>query len=444
MNFLKKKPKATASPSAEVHGTAGTLREFVYLDEVSVYSLTSAPGTPPPVTMSESTDSTEGAGVVGQIEGGAPLVAKANVRGELNSSRSRGRQLHRQFNIQSQFARLHGNYRKTFLLTANSGSTPDSEASSLEQALEQLETEQLAIPASKLTRGALTELRVSLRAHHTFDIVVFTRLISDLFKKYPELLQVRDLSGVQTATDVGELLAELMDDLIPIEGRSTAYEIVTDGQGNVWIADIKALHAIWDGEVATEPLRVVGVAETGLFWKDTRRILHADAEFDVLGRISRTGLQDRWTPVKVIDSIRRVVPSVATQLHSAFDELKDITDENPATMAPTAALVTAGTLFMRDLCMFHSVEPESLSTEALSLLADDGTLESKLGALKHIADEFYANHEDLERDENQVGFLRQEAWHRSQVLASPSDDSFDAPSVSETSVLELEFIAMYW
>jgi len=117
MKFFKKKPTNTVDPPAAVIGTAGSLREFVYLDEVSVYSLTSAPDMPPPVSMSESADSTAGEVLAAQIEGGAPLVAKANISGELNSSRSSGLQVQRQFNIQSQFARLHGMYRPTFLLT---------------------------------------------------------------------------------------------------------------------------------------------------------------------------------------------------------------------------------------------------------------------------------------------------------------------------------------
>ena len=184
MKFFKRKPTNTATPPAPVIGTAGSLREFVYLDEVSVYSLTSPPDMPPPVTMSESADSSVGEALSAQIESGAPLVAKANLRGELNSSRSNGLQVQRQFNIQSQFARLHGMYRPTFRLTANAVDTEIKGATGLSDALMQLEEAQRAIRAANLTRGALAELRVSLRAHHTFDIAVFMRLMSGLVKKW--------------------------------------------------------------------------------------------------------------------------------------------------------------------------------------------------------------------------------------------------------------------
>lgn len=161
IKFFKKKPSNTVTPPAPVIGTAGSLREFVYLDEVSVYSLTSSPDMPPPVTMSESADSTVGEVLSAQIEGGAPLVAKANMRGELNSSRSNGLQVQRQFNIQSQFARLHGMYRSTFLLTANAHDTKIKDATGLVDALMQLErhSARSALRTSPAERSQSSESR---------------------------------------------------------------------------------------------------------------------------------------------------------------------------------------------------------------------------------------------------------------------------------------------
>jgi hypothetical protein len=65
--------------------------------------------------------------------------------------------------------------------------------------------------------------------------------------------------------------------------------------------------------------------------------------------------------------------------------------------------------------------------------------------LNTVADEFYANHGDLDRDEDKVGVLRQKAWQGAQVLVSlPTDESPAVPPEPDTPVLELEFIAMYW
>ncbi len=447
MKFFKSKAQNIVVPPEPIVGTAGSLREFVYLDEVSVYSLTSAPDMPPPVTMSESADTTSGEALTGQVEAGAPLVAKAHIGGELSSSRSRGRQVQRQFNIQSQFARLHGMYRPIFVLTANAreGDAKAKSTTGLGDALVQLKADRRAVRAIELTRGALAETRVSLRAHHTFDVTAFIRIVADLFKKYPDLLGV-DAASLRTVMDGGEFLAELMDDLVPVEGRSTTHEIVTATDGEVWIVEIEAFHAIYDGPVTTEPLRVVGVAESNSFWKDTRRILHAEAEFDILGRVSRTGLQDEWTPVKMIDTFKRVVPSAASQLLEAVDKLKDVGGESTAPAEPVAPLVLAGTSLGLELAKEHGLSASGPSLEMLaSLLGDDGTLEGRLAALNRVADTFYQSHVGLERDEDVVGRLRQRAWQSAQlVVAQPETETPTAPVEPVAPVLELEFIAMYW
>jgi hypothetical protein len=191
---------------------------------------------------------------------------------------------------------------------------------------------------------------------------------------------------------------------------------------------------------------VVGVAEVGSFWKDTRRILHAEAEFDVLGRISRTGLRSELTPVKMIDTFRRVMPSAANGLIQAVDQLKNIADETPTINEPEAVLVLAGTRFNLGLANHHNVTTTGLSPESLAaLLSDNGTLEGRLMTLSGVAEAFYSNHVDLERDEDKIGALRQEAWENAQLLVGlPPDERLAAPHEAEAPVLELEFIAMYW
>ncbi|MBW9210107.1 hypothetical protein KV100_10590 [Mumia sp. zg.B21] len=445
MKLFKSKRSNAVVPPAPIVGTAGSLREFVYLDEVSVYSLTSAPDMPPPVTMSESADTMSGEALTGQIEGGTPIVAKGTISGALNSSRSRGLQVQRHFNIQSQFARLHGMYRPIFLLAANTPHLNAKKSTELGEALTQLKVDQRAVRAVDLTRGALTETRVSLRAHHTFDMTVFIQIMSSLFKKYPDLLSV-DSTSLQTTVDAGEFLAELMENLVPIEGRSTTHGIVTAPDGEVWIVEIDALRGIYDGRVTAEPLRVVGVAESSLFWKDTRRILHAEADFDVLGRISRTGLQNEWTPVKMIDTFKRVVPSAASELLEAVDRLKDVGVESGPEQEPISTLVLAGTRFDLELANAHRVSATGPTADTLtSLLANDGTLTGRLAALNQVADAFYASHPGLVRDEDVVGHLRQTAWQSTKLIVDPPDGERPmVPTKPTAPVLELEFIAMYW
>jgi hypothetical protein len=56
---------------------------------------------------------------------------------------------------------------------------------------------------------------------------------------------------------------------------------------------------------------LVGVAQQGLFWKDVRRVLFSGSEYRVLARLNRSGLQEAWTPVKLVDVLSSVVPDFA-------------------------------------------------------------------------------------------------------------------------------------
>ena len=182
---------------------------------------------------------------------------------------------------------------------------------------------------------------------------------------------------------------------------------------------------------AIESLRVVGVAETGSFWKDTRRILHAEAEFDVLGRISRTGLQDELDAGED-DRHVQTRHSFRSQTDSSrlSTSLKNIADEAQRINEPAVALVLG-----RHEVQFRSGPPSQrhdrrtiVRKRLASLLLDNGTLEGRLVALNSVADAFYAHHVDLERDEDQVGTLRQEAWESAQLLVGlPKDERLAAP-----------------
>jgi hypothetical protein len=450
VNWFKRKFKPSIAAAATAGAgstvvTSGTLREFVYLDEVSVYSLTSSPDAPPPVSMSEAAKSTSGEVLNTHLEVGAPGLAKSGVAAELNSGRSTGLEMQRQFNIQSQFARLHRLYGRSFALTASAETTDTKSSENLTDALKALQAGRRAVKADELTRGTLTELRVALRAHSMFDVAVFVKAAGGLIDRHPELLQVPDLQAIRQMKEAGEFLSELMEDLVPIEGLSTTYQLVTDPDGEAWVADIRALRRTFTGTVASSPLRVVGVAEHESFWKDTRRILHSDAEFDILGRISRPGLQADWSPVKLTDAIDRVAPGVGRSINEGLNTLKQIATPTSGNVDASTALVVAAMKFLEELAAHHGVESPTLPDETMSsLLTFSGGLEGQLTALNRVTENFYSQFERLERDAEVVASIRQDAWRSVQVLTDLPGLTADAPAEPEPLALELEFIAMYW
>lgn len=450
MKWFKRKPKASeAVPHEEVTRTAGSLREFVYLDEVSVYSLTSAPDLPPPVTISESASRASGETLRGQLEAGGPVLAKANLGSEFNSSRSGGWEVQRQFNIQSQFARLHKLYGSSFLLSAGTdGVTKEiKRTDDLALALDRLSDHRRAVRSSDFTRGALAEMRVALRAHHMFDVTAFIKTAGNLIEKYPSLLGVRDMAQVANGLQAGELFAELMEDLIPIEGRATAYRVIRDHDDERWIVDLDVFKVTYTGDrIPSDPLRVVGVAENESFWKDTRRILHSDSEFDVLGRVARTGLQTDWTPVKVVDTFKRVMPSAADGILEGIEMMRNLASRDTSSTEPGTALLLAGTTFHQQLASHHDVTTPGPSVLRMAtLLEAEGTLSQTLTSLNGIADDFYSQNPGLQRDEEAVAALRQDALRSGHQLAAAT---VEPPEVHEETLgdpaIELEFIAMYW
>lgn len=450
MTWFKKKPKpsiataATAGAGTVAH-LSGALREFVYLDEVSVYSLTSSPDSPPPVTMSEEATSTSGEALKTSAEVAAVGLMKSGLGADLSSGRSNGLQIQRQFNIQSQFARLHQLYGTSFALTASMDSAEIKSTDDLSVALRHLQDNRRAALVEDLTRGTLAELRVALRAHSMFDVAVFAKAAGGLIERHPELLQVPNLQEIRQMKDVGDFLNELMENLVPIEGQSSTYRHVTDADGQQWVADIRVLEKAFTGKVTSSPLRVVGVAEQTSFWKDTRRILHSDAEYDVLGRVSRSGLRTDWSPVKLTDAFDRVVPGVGHTLSRALDTLKHLgVDATGADDAPNTLLLAAMKL-TEDLASRHEVESPTVAAATLqSLLTISGGLEEQLTLLNRVTDDFYSQFDHLERDADVAASLRQDAWRSAQTLVALPQANPSAVVEPEPLALELEFVAMYW
>ena len=67
----------------------------------------------------------------------------------------------------------------------------------------------------------------------------------------------------------------------------------------------------------THPLRIVGVTEHLAYWKDIRRVLFADNEFTMLCRLSRSGIQNDWNPIKVADIFKEFAPDLSQQIELA-------------------------------------------------------------------------------------------------------------------------------
>ncbi len=105
--------------------------------------------------------------------------------------------------------------------------------------------------------------------------------------------------------------------LVPLRATAVDYRHVTVG-GRALLAHQALLEELPESpDLAVRRLQVAGVAEEGLFWRDIRRVLFSHARYRVLGRLGRDGVQEDWSPVKLVDILREVAPDMAKEIDYA-------------------------------------------------------------------------------------------------------------------------------
>ena len=168
--------------------------------------------------------------------------------------------------------------------------------------------------ASDLKRGDLVEFKVQLSASWIFQISTMVAEFSEMFDQSPtifmESVNFRDLYQAKNAN---KIISKLLAGLIPVDGVVSDYVVIDDGEEKV----IVHRDAISDLPIENSALRIVGVTEHLAYWKDIRRVLFADNEFTMLCRLSRSGVQNDWNPIKVADIFRDFAPDLARQIETS-------------------------------------------------------------------------------------------------------------------------------
>lgn len=315
--------------AAKVRGTEaneGPRREFVYLDEVSVYSLLASRRGAIPTELTD-TDSETVRSSVGASLGANTPVGGAGLRSQLEGARTRGTQVVRKANVQASFKDLVEYETGKMQIHDSVGMDHAPAVASLDD-LKHIrdgdDTPHL-VPVARLARGDLLELEVTLDAESIFQASLMIATMLGFFDEAPEFFSMGPREMAQ-ARGVNRVFDELLSGLVPIRGESTRYErIVIDREE--FLASKELLNQLTDGvDVDRQPLYVVAVAEAELFWRDLRRVLFSDSSFFVMFRLNADGLRGSWNPVKVVDLLKRYVPSVGAAInHVGSDFLAGVT-----------------------------------------------------------------------------------------------------------------------
>ena len=305
---------------------APPLREFVYLDEVSVYSLNASRLGSVAADFSEIRSSSLQSEMGTSLGAGAPGAATVGLNSRLLAGQSRESQVTRTAIVQTAF-------KEFYELELELGSfamrpVPEDlkppkirDAETLTAETRKAGPEGWVVDPQVLRRGRLVEAEVELEADATFRMSAVISAMLGIVESDPEMFGDAVRDGLAQGKAINRVLEKLLAGLVPVRGRVVDYEVVNI-QGREWIVHQRLLSQLAGADrLVTQPLYVVGVAEQGLFWKDLRRMLFSGARFRVLVRMAQDGLRATWTPVKLSHVLEPVAPDLAKQLNSFGPEM---------------------------------------------------------------------------------------------------------------------------
>lgn len=443
--------------AAKRRGKAG-LREFVYLDDVSVYSLlASRKGTiPAQVTESESALMR---GEVASSVGANAGVAKGEVSSAMEVQQTTAAQVVRKALVQSTFKELLDLEGPTLPLKAGAkadGVPRPADASALQQLAASAPTPWIA-PLADLRRGTLLELEVELEAESIFRMSAIMTAFFEILDQNPKLVDSASFSSLLDSFMVNQMLERLMVGLVPIRGRAVDYSHVTVGDQELAVHR-RVLEGLSNStDISVRPLFVVGVAERDLFWRDIRRVLFSHSRHTVLCRVSQSGAQSTWTPVKLVDVLKEVAPELGSSILEAGSVLDDAGEGDESLAVDDerrAAMSEALRHYGEELGRRNGAEDPGALLAELSLptpaqAAAFETLEGRRAAFNEITEQLEARLEFKgdALDSAQLraksladaGFAPDGSFSVATARTADSDLSADDPRYLDTNI-----VAIYW
>lgn len=313
------------------------LREFIYLDDISVYSLLASRKRGIATEFSESQTASLNSETGGSVDVGFG-VAKAKLDAKMQAGQVQGSQVLRKATIQTSFKELRdieGDALRLRRPDADTMPKIDTTAELAKRLNSPLRDEWVVDP-STIRRGELLEVDVELEAEPIYRLVTVITTLCELVEDNERFLQQAVTAQIAELRWMVQVLESMLVGLVPIRGRLVDYEcaIIDDRDALIRRPLLDQLPA--DVRLVTRPAFVVGVAQRDLFWKDIRRVLFSKARHTVFCRLATDGLTDKWNPVKVADVLAGIVPS--------FDEaIKKLTEQAQLamTMAPVEISATA-------------------------------------------------------------------------------------------------------
>lgn len=405
------------------------LREFIYLDEVSLQSLlVSLHGElTEKKSITDSTSNTKNVG--GNIDTNNLTPLKLGFTAQYQSGKSGATQTEKKAIVQSWFREL---YETPNILGVQPLEDGDQD---------------IIVKSSALQRGTLAEFQVVLATDPYFNVVTS---ISEFFKLSENISELNGYSEIKWQI---ELLQQLLAGLIPIKAEILNYRALKTGDDTYLVHEDKVT------EVSTSKIKVnlVGVTELSAYWKDIRRVLFSNQEFRVLCRISRPGLVQDWNPIKLLDLFGNIIPQ--KEIHNFKETLKlPSYNADAASTAETgndasSKMRSALEGYIKSSCEhaggeIGSDEVECIIKEVLKGNFDEGSMGDRKVLYEKVDGELASLGIDI--PPNIRVTLRESSSEKAGLshklfTSAPSEvKKVEEKSVAEELFIEAEIIAIYW
>jgi len=452
--FFKKTKNKTAA--------TGILREFIYLDDVSVHSLLASKRGPVDIEYLDTLSNTRQSEIEGGININSGLMG-AETKARRFDTLSHGTQVTRKSIIQALFKQLYDQEKESLkiypLKEAQKYHAEKISLDDMKKDLLKLESEGLVIDPSKLKRGQLLEIEVQLEADMVFRISTVISVFREIIEENSELFRNYDLFDISAIKSIDKVLEKILVGLIPIRGLALEYRILKIDDKD-WIVHQQYLSQL-AGSVPSMPLYVVGVTEQRLFWKDIRRLLFAKSRYSALCRLSIDGIRHTWNPMKIVNLIDSVVPGLTQEMHlSQPDELARMLQLNKSPsindvdeiyqidqMQMKRILQTYADLLAQEYKIFLT----QLDHENIERLSDKhsalfSTVDTRRTAFNAILS-YLSEHYSIKPDLDVTSKMRDEAINktkRDKLENDKHNPNFSFVPLEEDRFLDTEFIAIYW
>ena len=434
------------------------LREFVYLDEVSVYSLIASRLGPIAAEFTE----TETASLQGEIASSFSAglaIAKGQVNSRTLTNQTHGSQVLRRSVVQTTFKELYELEVDSLALRPMSEDLKPPKICSLQDLVAASKAvDGWVVDPERLTRGQLLEVEVQLEAEAIFRVSAVVSALLEMIQESPELFGLDRYGELVQARAVDRILAKLFVGLVPVRGHATDYEVVEFGEKE-WIVHRRLLNELPVGNLLpTRPLYVVGVAEQSLFWKDIRRVVFSKARFRVLCRMAQDGIHDSWTPVKLAHVLEAVVPDLSNQIETAgsgaLAAMIDASKSDRSTERKKQLMREALVAYATSLATHHGLSITAQDLTKVGLPSEHhctsfGSLQERREAFNAITT-FLIERFDLAPDpliaaQYRTAALLDVGFHFSgQVMPLMASDDGPSAASSGERFLDSEFVAIYW